>query len=192
MKGASEGGGGCPAYLGGGCWDITGPTFKQVAWTDGGGVATWSFTVDAGMAPGTMASFQSAVDDAAGVRISNPVTVTVEVPGGPGDCASHPQWTPVSCTIASWVWSSDRTYLDIPSADAAEVLWSGCTHSGDGNDDGMCSLDGAGWVSTDTFVMADCNASWYHLGGSYTGNCGGHDGDTVRHLVKDPAGCYDY
>jgi hypothetical protein len=110
----------------------------------------------------------------------------------PGDCASHDQWTPVTCTIGSWVWSSDRTYTSIDSAEAEGVLWTGCTHSGDGNDDGMCSLDGMGWVSTESSVMAGCNETWYHLGGTYTGNCGGHDGDIVRHLVTDPMGCYDY
>jgi hypothetical protein len=47
-------------------------------------------------------------------------------------------------------------------------------------------------VSVDTFVMAGCDASWFHLGGSYTGPCGGHDGDTVRYLVYAEDGCWDY
>ncbi|MEZ4470080.1 MAG: hypothetical protein R3F60_04580 [bacterium] len=57
---------------------------------------------------------------------------------------------------------------------------------------GYCSLDGTGWVSTEAVPMAGCDNSWYHLGGRFSGNCGGHDGDTVRRLVLDEDGCYDY
>jgi hypothetical protein len=90
------------------------------------------------------------------------------------------------------VWSSDRSVLSIDEAWVAQVLWTGCTHSGDGNDDGECSLDGTGWISIDSWPMVSCDSEWYHLGGTYTGNCGGHDGDTVRRLVMDDLGCYDY
>jgi hypothetical protein len=106
-------------------------------------------------------------------------------------CVDSPQWTPVTCTTTAWLWSSDRGFLTIDAAEAARTLYSGCNHAGD-NPDGMCSLDGEGWVSTDTFIMSGCDSSWYHLGGSYTGDCGGHDGDTVRYLVTDPEGCFDY
>jgi hypothetical protein len=56
MKGAAEGVGPCPAYLSGGCWDISSPRFIQVAWTDGGGVATWDAALSAGLVPGTNAA----------------------------------------------------------------------------------------------------------------------------------------
>ncbi|MFT5460944.1 MAG: hypothetical protein ACI9K2_007465, partial [Myxococcota bacterium] len=108
------------------------------------------------------------------------------------DCSRNPIWTPVTCSVGSWVWSSDRSYLSVDDAEDAQMLWTGCTHSADGNDDGQCSLDGSGWISIDSWDMVGCDASWYHLGGRYTGNCGGHDGDTVRRLVMDPFSCYDY
>ncbi len=109
-----------------------------------------------------------------------------------GGCSGSPLWQPVGCQIASWVWSSDNRFQDVPSAEANRTLYTGCSHAGDGNDQGLCTLDGLGWVSVDTFVMAGCDASWFHLGGSYTGPCGGHDGDTVRYLVYAEDGCWDY
>ena len=55
-----------------------------------------------------------------------------------------------------------------------------------------CSLDGTGWVTVDTVVMEGCDARWYHIGGAYSGNCGGHDGDLVRRLVLGDDECYDF
>jgi hypothetical protein len=105
-------------------------------------------------------------------------------------CASNPLWQPVDCTTPLWVWSSDRsTSTTVATADANHVLWVGDQHVALPN---TCSLDGTGWVSTAVFTMTGCNASWYHLGGAYTGNCGGHDGDQVRRLTMDPLGCFDY
>ena len=111
----------------------------------------------------------------------------------PGEsCFNNPMWTPVNCTTTAWVWSSDRNVATtLQPANDNRVLWTGCNHAGD-NPTGMCSLDGTGWVSTQTQVMAGCNANWYHIGGRHTGNCGGHDGDTVRRLVLGPDECYNY
>jgi hypothetical protein len=109
-------------------------------------------------------------------------------------CPNNPQWMPVGCATMTWVWSSDKNKAKtVVDANAAQVLWSGCNHAGDPNNtDGKCSLTGKGWVSTKTFTMQGCNATWYHLGGSYTGDCGGHDGDTVRHLVMGDNDCFAY
>jgi len=96
---------------------------------------------------------------------------------------------PVSCTTGSWVWSSSLANTNVASASAAHTLHAGRAHAGAPN---TCSLTGAGWVSTATFVMSGCDTSWYHLGGSYTGNCGGHDGDIIRHLAMGPNDCYNY
>ena len=105
-------------------------------------------------------------------------------------CANNAQWTPVNCTTTAWVWSSDRVNATtVVAANTQHVLWTGCSHSASGN---TCSLTGAGWVSTAVTTMAGCNASWWHLGGSYTGACGGHDGDQVRRLVMGPNDCYAY
>lgn len=108
-----------------------------------------------------------------------------------GGCEGHALWQPVSCIAESWMWSSDRAFQDLQSANDNQVLYSGCNHSGD-NAQGLCSLDGTGWVSTDTFVMAGCDASWWHIGGRHTGDCGGHDGDTVRYLALGQDDCWDY
>jgi hypothetical protein len=108
-----------------------------------------------------------------------------------GGCTGNPLWQPVECAIRSWVWSSDRAFPDLQSAAANQVLWSGCMHDGQ-NPQGLCSLDGTGWVSVDTFPMVGCDASWWHIGGEHTGGCGGHDGDTVRHLALTEDQCWDY
>lgn len=107
------------------------------------------------------------------------------------ECADNPLWTPVTCSMGSWLWSSDRSFTTVEDAEMVLELYSGCVHASD-NPDGMCSLTGEGWVSTESWTMTGCDASWYHLGGSYTGNCGGHDGDTVRRHVTSDDGCYDY
>jgi hypothetical protein len=115
----------------------------------------------------------------------------------PPSCLNNPQWIPVTCTTPSWVWSSNRAIAQtVPTAAAARVLETGCSHGGatpqPAMGQGMCSLDGKGWVSTQTFTMSGCNANWWHLGGSYTGACGGHDGDLYRHLVLNETDCYNY
>ncbi len=105
-------------------------------------------------------------------------------------CLNNPKWTPVNCTTTKWVWSSDKVQaMTLAAANMKKVLWSGCTHAPAAN---TCSLDGKGWVSTQQYVMADCNATWYHIGGDFTGNCGGHDGDSVRRLALTQNDCYDY
>ena len=108
-----------------------------------------------------------------------------------GGCTGSPLWQPVQCRIDSWVWSSDRNFPDLQTANGNRTLWSGCNHDGQ-NPNGLCSLDGTGWVSVDTYPMQGCDASWWHIGGSYTGACGGHDGDTVRHLALTEDDCWDY
>jgi len=107
-----------------------------------------------------------------------------------GSCLNNPKWMPVNCTTTKWVWSSDKAQaMTLALANTKKVLWSGCTHAPAAN---TCSLDGKGWVSTQQYVMAGCNATWYHLGGEYTGNCGGHDGDSIRRLALTQTDCYDY
>ena len=131
---------------------------------------------------------------------TNPVTYTVTAADGTtkaytvtlsfftaGHCATNPQWTPVTCTTPQWDWSTNRAIATtVSTASANHVLAVG---TGDG---AMCSLSGAGWVSTATFAVSNCNSSWYHLGGSYTGNCGGWDGTLVRHLADGADDCYAY
>jgi hypothetical protein len=89
MKGAEEGAGGCPGYLEGQCWGITSPRFIRVTWADGGGIATWDLSVDGDV--GTTGAFQAAVDGPGGVRLSNPVVVTIEPEGG--GVAPNPECT---------------------------------------------------------------------------------------------------
>lgn len=115
------------------------------------------------------------------------------IPEQLANCALNPLWRPVECQTGEWVWSSNRGLAqNLADALANVVAFTGCTHANDDNDDGLCSLTGTGWVSTESYVMAGCNASWFHIGGRFTGICGGHDGDIVRRLVMDDDGCYDY
>jgi hypothetical protein len=110
-------------------------------------------------------------------------------------CINNPQWMPVSCITTDWVWSRNKAIATtLAAANANDVLATGCTHGSPQPQlsQGLCSLDGTGWVSTQTFPMVGCDASWYHIGGNYTGDCGGHDGDTWRHLVLGPNDCYAY
>ncbi len=110
-------------------------------------------------------------------------------------CLGNPQWTRVTCTTPDWVWSSDRNKAQtVPAAAAAHVLETGCNHAGPQPLEGMgmCSLDGKGWVSTKTFPMTTCDQAFWHLGGRYTGACGGHNGDTYRHLALTDSDCYPY
>ena len=105
-------------------------------------------------------------------------------------CPGNPQWMPVNCTTTQWVWSSDRANATtVAAANTKRVLYTGCSHGSVAN---TCSLTGTGWVSTAVYTMSGCNTNWYHLGGSYTGNCGGHDGDQVRRLALNPTDCYPY
>jgi hypothetical protein len=106
-------------------------------------------------------------------------------------CEGNPLWQPVECAVTSWVWSADSRFQDVDTAEANRVLHSGCMHDGQ-NPEGLCSLDGTGWVSVDSFPMQGCDATWWHIGGEFSGQCGGHDGDTVRHLVMSSDACWDY
>lgn len=111
-------------------------------------------------------------------------------------CINNPLWMPVTCVTPSWVWSRNKAVATtLAAANANQVLATGCVHGSPQPElsQGLCSLDGTGWVSTQAFPMVGCDATWYHLGGSYTGDCGGHDaGDTWRHLVLGPNDCFDY
>jgi hypothetical protein len=107
----------------------------------------------------------------------------------PTNCSTNTLWQPVNCTTTEWVWSSDRSFTTLELAEANGVLWVGDEHSSVPN---TCSLDGTGWVSTEVFTMAGCNTSWQHIGGSYSGPCGNHDGDQVRRLTLNPESCFDY
>jgi hypothetical protein len=111
-------------------------------------------------------------------------------------CLGNPNWMRVSCTTGEWVWSMDKTKAKtLQDAAKNRVLTTGCGHAGapqPQTSQGLCSLDGKGWVSTKTFTMANCNTSWYHIGGRHTGDCGGHDGDTYRLLVLTDNDCYSY
>ena len=132
---------------------------------------------------------------------SNPVAYTVTAADGTtkvytvtvtfynAHCATNSQWMPVTCSGAGWVWSTNRAFLTVAGASAAHVLASGCQHS---NIDSRCSLDGTGWVSTQTHSMSGCNTSWSHLitNGSY--GCANHDGDIVRYQASGPDDCYPY
>jgi hypothetical protein len=84
--------------------------------------------------------------------------------------------------------------MDAPTANRLHVLATGCNHGGPqpALGQGMCSLDGTGYVSTRTFTMAGCDASWWHIGGRFSGGCGGHDGDTYRLLALGANDCYAY
>jgi cysteine-rich repeat protein len=104
-------------------------------------------------------------------------------------CTNHSRWQRVDCQTGAWVWSMNRAFRSLGAANANRVLAAGCTH---GNAPNTCSLDGSGWVSTQTFTMNGCNTNWYHIGGRHTGNCGGHDGDRYRLLVLNADDCYDY
>jgi hypothetical protein len=105
-----------------------------------------------------------------------------------GTCVGNAQWTPVTCITPEWVWSSDRGNDTVAAANAAHTLFTGLN-------DQYCSLDGAGWVSTTPYVMTDfgdCDINWYHLGGSFTGNCGGWGMQPVRRLAVGSNDCYPY
>jgi hypothetical protein len=118
-----------------------------------------------------------------------------ELECGDGPCPGNELWRPVECVTDEWVWSSNRALgQTIADASREHVLYTGCRHAAGGDDmnDGLCSLDGNGWVSVEQWVMRECNARWYHLGGRHTGNCGGHDGDTVRLLALGEQDCWNY
>ncbi len=110
-----------------------------------------------------------------------------------GGCVGNPQWTPVTCVTGEWVWSMDRARATtLAAANIARVLTSSNTGPAPGGAQGMCSLDGTGYVSTRSFIMANCDAAWYHIGGRYTGNCGGHNGELYRLLALGANDCYAY
>lgn len=110
------------------------------------------------------------------------------------NCINNAQWMRVQCTWASWEWSSDRNFRSPAAANAAHTLQTGCAHVGIQNvAQGLCSIDGGGWISTQTFTMSGCNTNWEHIAAQGdVGNCGGHDGDTYRHLVIGDNDCYAY
>jgi hypothetical protein len=78
MVGNEVGDGPCPAYLHGECWGITTPRFVHVAWATGDN-AEWTLAAPA-WPIGTGKAFQAAVDAVGGVRLSNPLGVTLEEP----------------------------------------------------------------------------------------------------------------
>ncbi|MCB9549703.1 MAG: hypothetical protein H6706_28180 [Myxococcales bacterium] len=109
------------------------------------------------------------------------------------DCARNPLWEPVACQTGEWVWTSDRAQRSVADADAARTLWTALVgDAGEAGRDARCSLDGTGYLSTQAFVMNRCDDLWFHLGGRFTGECGGHDGEPVRRLTMNPQGCFDY
>lgn len=132
---------------------------------------------------------------------TNPVTYTVKAADGttkdytvtvsvfdPAVCATNPQWTPVTCTTTTWVWTTNRAIATtVATASTNHVL---ASYTGD--EDGFCSLDGTGWVSVDTFIISGCNTSWAHIQTNTSFNCGGWDGQTARHLSAGPNDCYAY
>lgn len=109
-------------------------------------------------------------------------------------CNGNPQWMRVNCMTTGWVWSMDRNMaMDVATANRLHVLATGCAHTGEPLQAmGLCSLNGMGYVSTRTFTINNCNDRWYAIGGRFTGNCGGHDGDTYRLLVQNDTDCYAY
>jgi Cys-rich repeat protein len=106
------------------------------------------------------------------------------------NCNASPQWAKVNCSNPSWDWSLDRNKaMDRVTANTKHVL---ATSNGNGND--KCSVLGTGWYSTAEFTesLNQCNTLMYHLGGSYTGNCGGHQNEPYRLLVLGINDCYAY
>ncbi len=107
------------------------------------------------------------------------------------------------CILLAWLITAQSAALESQSSEPAllmplpqqaqSALWS--AQIGDAGADGanaLCSLNGQGYVSTQPFRMALCDAQWSPLGGGFSGNCGGHDGETVRRLTMNAEGCYDY
>ena len=133
-----------------------------------------------------------------GIDFCNDIMVAYDVvcsalPEARADCARNPLWTPVACQTGEWVWSSDRAFQDLASAEANRALWTALVgDQGQPGNEARCSLDGQGFVSTEQFVMQACDSTWFHIGGRFTGDCGGHDGEPVRRLVQNPQGCFDY
>lgn len=128
------------------------------------------------------------------VSVSANQNKVVVIPMGgdsPTKCSGHPQWKRVECTIPpsfGWEWSSHKSLSTTrESANRHRVLWVGHL-----NNTSYCSLDGIGWVSRDVSAMSDCSTNWYHIGGSFTGNCYGWDGEPVRRLVLGSHDCYNY
>ena len=143
--------------------------------------------------PAAVPECANGVDDDEDGLVDYPEDNGCSAAGDPreGGCDGNPLWEPVRCQTDAWVWSNNRQFMTVEAAEANRALYTGCGHAGDGNDEGYCSLTGAGWVSTQSTPMANCDADWFHLGGRHTGNCGGHDGDTTRRLVHDEDGCFD-
>ncbi len=136
------------------------------------------------------------LDSAWGGGCNIPVAYNV-VCGAPpeqnADCANNPLWQRVACQTGEWVWTSSRVFNNLATAEANRTLFSASIgDQGANGQNALCSLNGQGFVSTQTFQMAQCDTQWFHIGGRFTGNCGGHNGETVRRLVTGNNGCYDY
>jgi len=117
-------------------------------------------------------------------------------PPPPNVCASNPLWMPVECVTPSWIWIMDRnitTNEAIADKDGLLATGSRIGIPQPEMSEGLCSLTGTGWISLQTYTITNCDSSWYHVGGSFTGNCRGHDGDTYRLLVlgneREKYGC---
>jgi hypothetical protein len=116
--------------------------------------------------------------------------IVLVVDDSPRSCVNNPQWQRVDCTTSSWVWSSNRAFESLATANAAHTLETGCQHASIPT---TCSTDGQGWVSTQVFTMVGCNTSWAHITpDDSTFDCGGHDGDQYRHLSRDDNSCFAY
>jgi len=118
---------------------------------------------------------------------------SVTIPLGPNEfaCETRPDlWQEVDSTTSNWVWTSSRIFSNVGDADFNRTLYVGDQHRN--SVPNTASLDGTGYVSTAVFTMNGCDTDWYHLGGWFSGNCYGHDGDQVRRLVMDTEACYDY
>jgi cysteine-rich repeat protein len=163
-----------------------------------GGLQTGQDCTDAGFSGGTLACTNSCDFDTSGCFLCGDGSCSTALgetaancPADCTGCSTNPQWQAVSCSTSTWVWSRDKAIAtDLQTANANHVL---ATYvGGDAQNQALCSLDGTGWISTATFVMAGCNTSWYHIGGSYTGDCVGHDGEIWRHLVLGANDCFVY
>jgi len=156
------------------------PVTAAGAFTFAGTVASGAaYSVTVRTAP---SGFGCTVTNGSGTMGGANVT-NVAVLCSPLSCFNNPKWQPVTCTDKSYVWSSDRAVATtVAAANSNRVLY---THN-------SCSLNGAGWIATAPSTISSCSTNWYHLGGTYSGACGGWDGTFVRRLALGDHDCYDY